>query len=515
MLSVVHERMVVVSITPEIALDHVHTYAGGLGVLEADKFYTASRMGLDYLVLSIFYRRGYVEYSFDGETPIPVPQKQPESAWDLLKPCEEFSISLRGEEVIVRPWMYKLGSAKAVLFEAVCPKWARVLTDQVYIENSMEEQFLRYAFLAKASAYYLREYVGLENVSVIDLQEAHTSLILLALPLENRYRLVIHTPGPWGHPGFPGDFIAREFGSFLGDYVVLTEMALERVSVVFVVSSKQLDIIGRVFPRYAGRMKYVTNGVDIERWMHPRLLKAYREGALSREVVKEVKEETRRELESIINSRYKSGVEIGERIVVGWLRRLSRYKRPYFIARFIEENPDAPAFFILGGKPHPRDSDGLGYARWFRRLHLRLSNVVYIHDYSVEIAKKIYPAVNLWLFTPFSGWEACGTSYMKAGVNGAPVLSSRDGGVLEIVKDGENGWLFGEDIREFINIYSDQRAQDIDSREYEEFKKKLLWIIDLYNSDREKYYEISLNTINTFTPRVDIAKALRQYYIQY
>ncbi len=505
--------MVIVSITPEIALDYIHTYAGGLGVLEGDKFYTAARMGLEYLVLSIFYRRGYVDYSFDGETPIPVPEKQPPTTWDMLKPREEFSISLRGEEVIVRPWSYKRGSAEAILFEAVCPKWARSLTDQVYIDSGVEEQFLRYAFLAKASAYYLREYVGLENISVIDLQEAHTALILLIQPLEDRYRLVIHTPGPWGHPGFPGDFIAREFGVFLGDYVVLTEMALERVSKAFVVSKKQLDIIGKVFPRYTDKIEAVTNGVDIHRWMHPELLKAYREGLLSKELVKQVKESAKKELASLIGSRYKDGARLGDTMVIGWMRRLARYKRPYFIARFIEEHPDLPVYYVLGGKPHPRDSDGLYYARLFRRLHLRLKNVVYIHDYNVEIAKKVYPALDLWLFTPFSGWEACGTSYMKAGINGTPVLSSRDGGVLEVVEDGVNSWLFGSDIREFINIYSDGRAREIDEREYSEFEKKLLEIIDLYNSDREKYYEVCLKAIESFTPRVDIGNTLRKYYI--
>ncbi len=505
--------MVVVSITPEIALDELYTYAGGLGVLEADKLYTASRIGLDYLILSIFYRRGYVDYQFDGETPIPLPQRQPREAWRVLDPEEEFAISLRGEEVIVRPWIYERGSARAVLFEAVCPRWARILTDQVYVENSIEEQFLRYAFLAKSSAYYLKEVIGLENISVIDLQEAHTSLLLLALPLDDRYRLVIHTPGPWGHPGFPGDFIAREFGSFLGDYVVLTDMALERVSRVFVVSQKHRDIMAKVFSRYSGKITAVTNGIDIHRWMHPKLLKAYLENSLSKELLKNVKMEARRELEGLLK-KYKEKLDLGDRIIVVWTRRLARYKRPEFIARFIEEHYDVNAFFILGGKPHPRDSDGLGYARWFRRLHLRFNNVLYVHDYNVRIARKIFHSMNLLLFTPFSGWEACGTSYMKAGVNGAPILSSRDGGALEFIVDGENSWFFGEDIRDFINIYSDPKAKEINEKEYREFEQKLLSIIDLYNSDREKFYDIAFNAMKTFTPKADIAIALRKYYVK-
>ncbi|MCD6488229.1 MAG: glycogen/starch/alpha-glucan phosphorylase [Desulfurococcales archaeon] len=505
--------MVIVSITPEIALDEPYTYAGGLGVLEGDKLYTAARMGLEYLVLSLFYRRGYVNYRFDGETPISAPQRQPSIVWKALEPEEEFSISLRGEEVIVRPWSYTLGPAKAVLFESVCPKWARILTDQVYIENSIEEQFLRYAFLAKSSTYYLRERIGLENISVIDLQEAHTALILLSMPLENRYRLVIHTPGPWGHPGFPGDFIAREFGAFIGDYVVLTEMALERVREAFVVSSKQQDVIRKVFPRFLGKIKPVTNGIDIERWCNPAILKIYREGSLTSEKLLEIKKAAKKDLEALLK-RYKENVSLNDYLVLSWTRRLARYKRPDFIARFIEDHSDLNVFFILGGKPHPRDNDGLGYARWFRKLHLRLNNVVYIHDYNVPIAKKIFQGIDLLLFTPFSGWEACGTSYMKAGINGAPTLSSRDGGALELIKDGVNGWLFGEDIRDFIDIYNDPRAKEINEREYKEFEKKLLSIIDLYNSDKEKFLEISMNAVKTFAQAADIKNVLRKYYIR-
>ena len=504
--------MVIVSITPEIALDKLKTYAGGLGVLEGDKFYEAGDMGLDYLVLSLFYRRGYVKYKFHGEEPIPGPEEQDIKGLRSLKPDVSFSIKLRGEEIIVQPWIYEYKTARAVLFEAVCPMWARKLTDRVYIEGSVEEQFLRYAFLAKASAYYLKNRVGLENLSIIDLQEAHTALILLVLDMSNKYRLIIHTPGPWGHPGFPGDFIAREFGSFIGDYVVLTEMALGKVPRALVVSQKQKDVIGKVFPIYKDKIDALTNGINLKRWMHPKLYEAYRNGSLDKEMYKKIHLEARAILEKLMKS-LKENIVVNDRPLIAWTRRLARYKRPYFIARFIEEHPDINAVFLLGGKPHPRDNDGLNYARWFRRLHLRLANIVYIHDYDLYKAKIILQGSDLLLFTPFSGWEACGTSYMKSLANGVPVLSSRDGGVIELVQDGFNGWLFGEDIRDFINIYVDPRAGEIDEKDYEEFEKKLLGFIDLYNSDREKYYEIGFNAIISSVPKVDIRNVLKKYYI--
>ncbi len=505
--------MVIVSVTPEIALDDLKTYAGGLGVLEGDKFYAAGDMGLDYLALSLFYRGGYVDYVFEGEEPIPRPEKQPRSAWSNIGMLEEFAVSLRGEEVIVRPLVYRYKTARAVLFEAVCPRWARRLTAQAYVDDSVEEQFLRYTLLAKASAYYLKEHVGLENIDVVDLQEAHTALLMLALPLGDRYRLVIHTPGPWGHPGYPGDLIAREFGVYLGDYVVLTEMALERVREAFVVSVKQEDVIGKVFPRHREKIRANTNGVYLDRWVHPRILSSWREkGAVDHESLEAARAEMRGRLVSMLRG-YKDVLRIDNRIIVAWTRRLARYKRPYFIARFIEEHPDIEAFYVLAGKPHPRDSDGFSYARWFRRLHLRLSNVVYIHDYDVYKASTILGGSDLLLFTPFSGWEACGTSYMKAGANGTPVLSSRDGGVIELVEDGVNGWLFGEDIRDFINIYTDERAREIDEREYREFEEKLLSIIKTYYDEPEKYREVSRRAAETFIGKVDVRENLRRYYL--
>ncbi len=505
--------MVIVSITPEIGLNELKTYAGGLGVLEGDKLYGAGDLGLDYLVLSLFYRHGYVKYKFYGEEPIPEPEEQPDTAYDALKPEPQFKIILRGEEIIVQPWVYKYKTAKAVLFEAICPMWARRLTDRVYVEDSIEHQFMRYAFLAKSAYSYLKNRVGFENISIIDLQEAHTALILLMMNNYDKVRIIIHTPGPWGHPGFPGDFIAREFGVFMGDYVILTEMALEKLGKAIVVSEKQRDVIGKVFPRHRDKISSITNGVYLKRWMHEELYKKYIENKLSIEEFKKTKPLIKNQLLEFIKQ-YKDNLAISDKPVIVWARRLARYKRPYFIARFIEENPDINALFVLGGKPHPRDNDGLNYARWFRRLHLRLANVVYIHDYDIHKARILLQGGDILLFTPFSGWEACGTSYMKALINGVPVLSSKDGGVIEVVEDGVNGWLFGEDIRDFINIYNDPRAQNIDEKDYEEFKNKLFKIIDLYNNDREKYWEIAYNAIKMIPEKVSIKNMLKKYYIK-
>lgn len=505
--------MVIVSITPEIALEDSRTYAGGLGVLEGDKFYAAGDMNLDYLVLSLFYRHGYLEVKL-GESGITLePEEQEEKFYNKLKPEREIVVKLKGTSVYVRPWVYTYKTAKAVLFEAVCPEWARKLTDRVYIEENDEEKYLKYILLAKASAEYLTKRVGLNNVAVIDLEESYSALVLYVLDIDKLSRIIIHTPGPWGHPVFPREVLEKELGAKLEEnYVDMTKEAVKRLREVIVVSKKQENIIPLVFPEVRGKTRSVTNGIYLERWMEERLLKAWLQGSISVDVLKEVRKGSKEKLQSLLR-KYKPGVEVGGKPVVCWARRLSRYKRPYFIAKFIEEHPDLDAIYVLAGKPHPRDLDGVKYLEWFRTLSMKFKNVVYVPVYDVEVAKVLTRGSDVWLFTPFSGWEACGTSYMKALVNGVPVLSSRDGGVLEVVEDGFNGWLFGLDLREFINIYEDPRALEIDKREYGEFSDKLLNAINLYNDEEEEYWKIALNAWRSAPSRVDIRKTLREYYL--
>ncbi|MEM4434270.1 MAG: glycogen/starch/alpha-glucan phosphorylase [Thermosphaera sp.] len=505
--------MVIVSITPEIAIERGRTYAGGLGVLEGDKLLGAGDLGLDYIALSLYYRQGYASISFKGTEPSISPEEQETSFISSLSQEKEFTIQLRGEDIIVRPWVYRYKTARAVLFEAVCPLWARRLTDRVYYENSVEETFYKYALLAKASGYYLKNYVGLDKISIIDLEESYTSMILNVMDVSKLSRIIIHTPGPWGHPSFPGEFIVREFGVFLGDYINLTEYSLSKLEKAIVVSKKQESVVATIFPKYKEKIVAITNGIHLGRWMHPVLYEAVNKGEVNVDLLKKARQDARDKLYSLVR-KYKDNVNVDGKMIIAWTRRLARYKRPYFVSRFIEENPDVNAFFIVAGKPHPRDSDGISYLKKFRDLDLKLTNVAYIPDYSMEVAKTILQGVDLLLFTPFPGWEACGTSYMKAMVNGVPVLSSRDGGVPEVVEDGYNSWLFGSEVSDFINIYTDQRAREIDEKDYSDFRNKLLWIIDMFNRDPSRYWEVAFNSLKTTPEKVDIKRALKKYYIQ-
>jgi starch phosphorylase len=503
--------MVIVSVTMDLALEEGQTYAGGLGVLEGDKFYALGRMGIDYIVLTLFYRGGYVDYIEHNNELIPVAQNQPIEFLDRLKPLEVFTINLKGEEVTVRPWEYTYNSARAIFFEAISPEWARVLTERLYIEKSLEEKFYKCAFLTRAAAKFIESKIGLEKIDCIDLQEAYSAFLPLILPIDNLYRLVIHTPGPWGHPVFPRELIEKEFGAkFVSPHVVLTEIGLSAAQRAFVVSTKQVDIVKKIFPQYMSKIREITNGIDLERWMDPELRRLYLDGALDLQAFKKIH---RRLKERLLNYlKHLKNVKDEENLVISCARRVVKYKRPEFLVRFIEENRDLPVIYVLDGKAHPRDPDGIERMKLMYNLSKNYGNVFFLPIYDLKVAKALLRGSDLNVFTPFSGWEACGTSYMKSGVNGVPSLSSRDGGALELIKDGVNGWFFGKDIRELIDIYTDPRAEEINKEDYAEFKSKLLSIIKMYQEDRDKFYGIGLEAIKTFTPKVDITNTLKVYY---
>ena len=503
--------MVIISITMDLALEEGYTYAGGLGVLEGDKFYAAGRMGLDYAVLTLFYRGGYVEYVQHNGELIPIAQRQPMEFLDALKPLEVFTITLNGEEVVVRPWEYTYKSARALFFEAISPYWVKALTDRLYIEGSLDEKFYKYVFLTKAAAKFIESKIGVENIDYIDLQEAQAAFLPLILPMSNKYRLVIHTPGFWGHPMFPREFIEKEFGyKFVSPQVVLTELGLSLAQSGFVVSAKQIDIIKIIFPHYIAKIKQITNGIDLERWMSPELRKLHFDGRLDFQAFKRIHGGLKGKLMNYLKGL--KGFRDDEGIIISCSRRVVKYKRPEFITRFIEENSDLPAIYVLDGKAHPQDPDGLERMKRMYELSKIYNNVFFLPKYDVKLAKLLLQGSDLNVFTPFSGWEACGTSYMKAGVNGVPSLSSRDGGAIELIEDGLNGWLFGKDLRELIDIYTNPKVEEINKADYAEFKSKLLSIIKMYQEDKDNFYEVGLKTIKTFTPKVDITRVLKEYY---
>ena len=60
------------------------------------------------------------------------------------------------------------------------------------------------------------------------------------------------------------------------------------------------------------------------------------------------------------------------------------------------------------------------------------------------LGSKLVSGADIWLNNPIRPLEACGTSGMKAAMNGGLNLSISDVWWDEEAKDGENGWIIGD-----------------------------------------------------------------------
>ena len=152
-------------------------------------------------------------------------------------------------------------------------------------------------------------------------------------------------------------------------------------------------------------------------------------------------------------------------LTIGFARRFVTYKRADLIFTNLDRltqiltNRRKPVQILFSGKAHP--SDDLG-----KRILQRIFNfsrdprfegrVAFVEDYDEQLAQYMTHGVDIWLNNPLPPMEACGTSGMKASLNGVPQLSILDGWWIEGY-NGKNGWALkgqeGNDIRDAEEIY--------------------------------------------------------------
>ena len=179
---------------------------------------------------------------------------------------------------------------------------------------------------------------------------------------------------------------------------------------------------------------------------------------------REVKDFNKRALADYI---YKNaGISINpEAMVDAQVKRIHEYKRQLLFALFIireylrikndRRAASVPRTFIVGGKAAP------GY--FMAKLIIKFINnvaevvnvdkslgnklkLVFLENYQVSLAERIFPASDLSEQISTAGTEASGTGCMKFMVNGALTIGTQDGANIEIAEElgSENIFLFGK-----------------------------------------------------------------------
>jgi starch phosphorylase len=154
-------------------------------------------------------------------------------------------------------------------------------------------------------------------------------------------------------------------------------------------------------------------------------------------------------------------------LTIGFARRVPSYKRLTLMLRDPDRlralllDPERPVQIVIAGKSHPADDGGkqliaqmVQFADDPRVRH----RIAFLPDYDIGMARYLYWGVDVWLNNPLRPLEACGTSGMKAALNGALNLSIRDGWWDECF-DGENGWA----IPTADGVMDSDRRDDIEA----------------------------------------------------
>ncbi|MDQ1016154.1 glycosyltransferase family 1 protein [Streptomyces afghaniensis] len=123
-------------------------------------------------------------------------------------------------------------------------------------------------------------------------------------------------------------------------------------------------------------------------------------------------------------------------LTIGFARRVPSYKRLTLMLRDRDRlmdlllHPERPVQIVVAGKAHPADDGGKRLVQELVRFaddpRVR-HRIVFLPDYGMGMAQKLYPGCDIWLNNPLRPLEACGTSGMKAALNGCLNLSVLDG----------------------------------------------------------------------------------------
>jgi starch phosphorylase len=240
--------------------------------------------------------------------------------------------------------------------------------------------------------------------------------------------------------------------------------------------------------------------------------------------------EVRRRLRIAWRHRGASDLELGwveqvldpDVLTIGFARRVPTYKRMTLMLRDPERlralllDRERPVQVVVGGKSHPADEDGKALIQQIVRFadapDVR-HRIVFLPDFDMSLAPYLYGGCDVWLNNPTRPLEACGTSGMKAALNGVLNLSIRDGWWDEFF-DGLGGWS----IPTAEGVTDASRRDDLEAAAlYDLLGSQVAPLF--YERDEggvpESWLTMVRHTLVTLGPRVQASRMLREYVEEY
>lgn len=510
--------------------EHEQTYAGGLGVLAGDFLREAADQALPVVAIGLYYNQGYSyhEAFSKGEVLKHTISKTPEQAGLIPVVTDTgerliIQIPLADKALFVQAWLKKLGSVSVYLLDTTISQNDtnnQNITQRLY--TSDKETRFKQEMVLGIGGMRLLQALSIHPI-VYHLNEGHSALLLYEIAhhemtrhgksfLEElrqaRDRTVFtnHTLITAGNDTYSKEMVSVLLSQYAKDAQIpveelvslgaiqdtslfsLTTLALRMSGKVNAVSNLHAQKAAVIWPDHP--MLPITNGIHLPTWDS--------DGAN----IKLLEQHQRNKQQLLSYIAEKTGEQWNqETLLLGWARRMATYKRPLAlfadIKRFVSlaAKTNREIKVVLAGQAHESDTDGAAALVQLQELITTTCKgmVVYLPDYRLSLAKMMVSGTDVWLNTPVVGFEACGTSGMKAALNGSLPATTNDGWVAEVNLYGIGWMLDSENVTKSL--------LDVLERD----------IVPLYYEDKTHWHENMQHGRELILHEFSATKMLRKY----
>ena len=509
-------------------------YAGGLGVLAGDYVRESGDRGIPLVAVGIYYSKGFThkELSPEGRVVDLDNGKNAEEAGLKVVKNEKgedvlVTVPIGDRKVWVKAWLWEYKSAKVYLLDTKTDansEQDQHITETLYTtdkETRLKQEMILgigglrmlfkmnyhptiYHFNEGHSAFLIYELIHHEMVEHgLNFEMAREKVKLHVL-------FTNHTLVPAGNDVFSNDLVSLELSHYAEEVEIpikeLVDLGLVQQSSSFSMtmlamrSAGKINAVSKLHAIKAKEiwtdhpMQAITNGIHLPTW-----------DRIGDEEIWLAHRENKRKLIKIIEDQ--TGTIWEEKaIILGWARRIVRYKRPLALVERLKQfsemarDNERPVHVVFAGISHPADDDGKEILEELQyRLTADLKGVaVYLPHYNLNLARIMVAGSDVWINTPVVGFEACGTSGMKAALNGVLPMSTRDGWVDEVEMLGI-GWALPD------NDLTDQMLETL--------KEKILPLYYRRNlaGIPEDWVKMMRNARELIRNEFSMTRALRQY----
>lgn len=459
--------------------DDMPIYAGGLGVLAADMVLEAADQNRMFSGVGLVY---HLAFTGDDPDQRPMTERLSGNGFKVARGSDGekilASVLVANREVKLQAWVKSWGDTQLILLDANLTQnhpADRAICDRLYAADPRlqlaQEICLGFGGVAileelgrTPDVYHLNEgHVALAGLAVVlrfMTEHPGTSLASAVAAVRDRIVGTKHTilSGAgilldWGSVAHQLEPLLQLHGTDVealkplagmpnGDYSD-TRLLIGLCRLVNGVS--KIHVAEELEAHPHSKLITITNGVYRGRWASENWGELPLE--LSDKDIWERHRENRRRLFAHIAEQ--TGKQLDPDILtVVWARRMASYKRPDLlvsdVARLValSQSQSHPVQFVVAGRANPADTVGIELMTRVIAAsnHPALgARFAYLPRYNPASAKLLVQGSDLWLNTPIRGYEACGTSGMKASLNGALQFSTSDGW-LDEVKLSDIGW---------------------------------------------------------------------------